>query len=91
MRSLADTYPNSMFVVGNAPTALLELVRLVKARKITPALIVGVPVGFISVEQAKAALAEVDVPQIVVQGRKGGSPIAAAIVNALVDLAQTRE
>ena len=80
-----------MFVIGNAPTALLELVRLVTAREIAPALIVGVPVGFIAVEQAKAALADVDVPQIVVQGRKGGSPVAAAIVNALVELAQTRE
>ncbi|MEL7083699.1 MAG: precorrin-8X methylmutase [Cyanobacteria bacterium P01_A01_bin.3] len=91
MRSLAIRYPNSVFVVGNAPTALLELVRSIEAREIAPALIVGVPVGFISVEQAKAALSNVQVPQIVVQGRKGGSPVAAAIVNALVELAQTRE
>ena len=91
MRSLAICYPNSVFVVGNAPTALLELVRSIEAREIAPALIVGVPVGFISVEQAKAALADVQVPQIVVQGRKGGSPVAAAIVNALVELAQIRE
>lgn len=91
MRSLAVKYPNSVFVVGNAPTALLELVKLIDAQEIAPALIVGVPVGFISVEQAKAALADVHVPQIAVQGRKGGSPIAAAIVNALVELAHTRE
>ncbi|MEM9568299.1 MAG: precorrin-8X methylmutase [Cyanobacteria bacterium P01_E01_bin.34] len=91
MRALAIRYPNSVFVVGNAPTALLELVRSSEAQEIAPALIVGVPVGFISVKQAKSALADVRIPQIVVQGRKGGSPVAAAIVNALVELAQTRE
>ena len=91
MQKLALAYPQSIFVVGNAPTALLELVDLVKAKTISPHLIVGVPVGFIAVEQAKAALAEVDVPQIVVEGRKGGSPIAAAIVNALVELARIGE
>lgn len=91
MRAVAIAHPRGIFVVGNAPTALLALVELVEARAISPALIVGVPVGFVAVEQAKQALADVDVPQIVVQGRKGGSPVAAAIVNALVALALTSE
>ena len=91
MRSLAIAHPRSMFVVGNAPTALLELVTLVKEHRIDPALIVGVPVGFVAVEESKAALAQLDRPHIVVEGRKGGSSIAAAIVNALVNLASTGE
>jgi precorrin-8X/cobalt-precorrin-8 methylmutase len=87
LSTLAQTYPQGIFVIGNAPTALLALVELIRAGVVQPALVVGVPVGFVAVEEAKAALAEVDVPQIQVRGRKGGSPIAAAIVNALVQLA----
>ena len=91
MRAMAIAHPHSIFVVGNAPTALLALVDLVKAGTISPPLIVGVPVGFVAVEQSKLALAELDVPQIVVRGRKGGSPVAAAIVNALAELALAGE
>ena len=91
MRTVAISHPDSIFVVGNAPTALHALVELVEDGAISPALIIGVPVGFVAVEQAKQALGDVDVPQIVVRGRKGGSPVAAAIVNALVELALTGE
>ncbi|WP_017326953.1 precorrin-8X methylmutase [Synechococcus sp. PCC 7336] len=87
MRALAIAYPRAIFVVGNAPTALLALVELVQQEVIAPALIVGVPVGFVAVERSKAALAQLDVPHILVEGRKGGSPVAAATVNALVNLA----
>ena len=87
MRTLALAHPNSIFVVGNAPTSLLALAQLCDRGEISPALVVGVPVGFVAVERSKEALAALDVPQIRVTGRKGGSPIAAAIVNALVNLA----
>jgi precorrin-8X/cobalt-precorrin-8 methylmutase len=81
-------HPQSIYVIGNAPTALLALCdRLSSAPALTPALVIGAPVGFISVVESKAALAQLDVPQIRIEGRKGGSAAAAAIVNALVMLA----
>jgi precorrin-8X/cobalt-precorrin-8 methylmutase len=87
MLTLGRTYPHGLFVIGNAPTALLALVEEIKAGKVQPALVIGVPVGFVAVEEAKQALAALDIPQIQIRGRKGGSTIAAAIVNALVHLA----
>ncbi len=87
MLTLARTYPQGLFVIGNAPTALLALVKEIKAGKVQPALVIGVPVGFVAIEEAKQALAALDIPQIQIRGRKGGSTIAAAIVNALVHLA----
>lgn len=76
-----------IFVIGNAPTALLELIRLVKAGEAQPGLIIGVPVGFVSAAESKAELMKQDVPYIANHGRKGGSPVAVAIVNALSILA----
>ena len=70
--------------VGNAPTALLRLAELMDAGKIAPALIVGVPVGFVNVVEAKEELLARRVPAIVARGRKGGSTVAAAIMNALL-------
>jgi precorrin-8X/cobalt-precorrin-8 methylmutase len=87
MLNLSRTYPHGLFVIGNAPTALLALVEQIKSRNVRPALVIGVPVGFVAVEEAKQALAVLDIPQIQVRGRKGGSTIAAAIVNALLHLA----
>ncbi|MEM8639036.1 MAG: precorrin-8X methylmutase [Cyanobacteria bacterium P01_G01_bin.54] len=78
-----DQYPKAIYVVGNAPTALLALC----TTHATPALVIGVPVGFVQVEAAKQALMATDLPYICVTGRKGGSAVAAAIVNALVVLA----
>ena len=84
-------FDNAIVVVGNAPTALYEALTLVDDG-LTPALIVGVPVGFISAVESKDALmARTDVPWIVAEGRKGGSPVAVAIVNALLRLAAGRE
>jgi precorrin-8X/cobalt-precorrin-8 methylmutase len=85
--TLSRLYPQGLFVIGNAPTALLALVEQIQAGKVQPALVIGVPVGFVAVEEAKQALAALDIPQIQVRGRKGGSTIAAAIVNALLHLA----
>lgn len=86
--NLAQLYPEALFVIGNAPTALLALVAEIQAERVQPCLVIGVPVGFVAVEEAKRALAQTHIPQIRVEGRKGGSPVAAAIVNALLTAAQ---
>ena len=70
--------------VGNAPTALFRLADLIDAGKITPDLVIGVPVGFVNVVQAKERIMTCQVPYIVAEGRKGGSNVAAAICNALL-------
>lgn len=77
----------AVVAIGNAPTALLEVVRLVREDKATPALVIGVPVGFVSAAASKEAALELDTPFIVARGRKGGSPIAVAIIHALLYLA----
>ncbi len=80
-------YPQAIYVIGNAPTALLNLCeQITLANSLVPPLIVGVPVGFVSVVESKTKLANLNVPQIRVEGRKGGSSVAAAIVNALLVL-----
>ena len=73
-----------IIAVGNAPTALLRLDELIRANKIHPDLIIGVPVGFVNVVYAKDIIMQSGVPYIVAKGRKGGSNIAAAICNALI-------
>jgi len=77
-----------IYVIGNAPTALLRLIELVKAQKAQPALIIGLPVGFVNAAESKAALMELDYPFITNEGRKGGSNVAASVVNALTILAK---
>jgi len=79
-----------IYVVGNAPTALLRLIELVKAEKARPALIIGLPVGFVNAAESKAALMELDYPCITNVGRKGGSNVAASVVNALAIMAVER-
>lgn len=78
---------DGIYVVGNAPTALLRLIEQVKAGRAQPALIIGLPVGFVNAAESKAALMEMDYPHISNVGRKGGSNVAAAVVNALVKMA----
>lgn len=73
-----------IFAIGNAPTALVRLYELIEEGKINPALIIGVPVGFVNVVQSKELIMKTDAPYIVVKGRKGGSNIAACICNALL-------
>lgn len=80
-------YPKAIYVVGNAPTALLALCQELSKNKHRPSLIVGVPVGFVSVIESKQALAKTNIPHILSEGRKGGSTVAAAIINALLVLA----
>jgi precorrin-8X/cobalt-precorrin-8 methylmutase len=84
-------FPTAIYVIGNAPTALLSLCSEIKTTTTQPTLVIGAPVGFISVLESKAALAQTIVPQIRVEGRKGGSSVAAAILNALLVLAWESE
>ncbi|WP_339061480.1 precorrin-8X methylmutase [Tepidibacillus marianensis] len=88
MQKATSQIEGGIFAIGNAPTALLELIRLIKLEKAKPDLIIGVPVGFVSAKESKEELQKLDVPYITNQGRKGGSPVAAAIVNALSLMAQ---
>ncbi|KQX47132.1 MULTISPECIES: precorrin-8X methylmutase [unclassified Paenibacillus] len=81
----------AIYAIGNAPTALLELIRLVKEGIAKPGLIVGVPVGFVSAAESKDELAKLDIPFITNIGRKGGSPVAVAAVNALSIMAARKE
>lgn len=73
-----------IFAIGNAPTALISIRELIAAGKLNPALIVGVPVGFVNVVESKELILELDTPHIVARGRKGGSNVAAAICNAML-------
>jgi len=84
MQQCAGQHPNAIVAVGNAPTALLTLCEGIQAGIYSPALVIGAPVGFINVLESKQALAELSVPHILVTGRKGGSAVAAAILNALM-------
>ncbi|HEX2041086.1 MAG TPA: precorrin-8X methylmutase [Acidimicrobiales bacterium] len=88
MRVAAGRHPEgAVFVVGCAPTALAELVRLHAAGEVEPALVVGLPVGFVGAAEAKEALRASGMPAVSNVGEKGGSAVAAAAVNALVRLA----
>ncbi len=93
-QGVADT-GNGIFVIGNAPTALFELIRLIRDEGVRPDLIVGLPVGFVGAAESKEALLALagerpDIPVITNRGRKGGSNVAAAVVNALLILAESR-
>ena len=86
MRMAASEMNGGIVVIGNAPTALLEVIQMIREGVTTPALIIGVPVGFVSSPESKEALQALDIPFITNKGRKGGSPCASAIVNALFKL-----
>lgn len=76
-----------IYVIGNAPTALLHLIETIKEKKAEPALIIGLPVGFVNAAESKAELVKlVNPPYITNVGRKGGSTVAASVINALVKL-----
>jgi precorrin-8X/cobalt-precorrin-8 methylmutase len=73
-----------VWAIGNAPTALFELLRLCAAGAVRPALVIGLPVGFVGATESKAALREAGLPQLSNRGAKGGAGVAAAAVNALL-------
>ncbi|MEB3211813.1 MAG: precorrin-8X methylmutase [Leptolyngbyaceae bacterium] len=87
IETLAKRYPEAIFVVGQAQTALTALVDLIEAEEIRPALIVGTPAGFVGMETIEDRLRNSLVPHIRIEGRKGSAVIAAAIVEGLVELA----
>jgi len=84
MQQCLQSFSGAIVAVGNAPTALLSLCDAIERDRYTPALVIGAPVGFINVVESKQRLAALAVPHIVVNGRKGGSAVAAAILNALM-------
>lgn len=85
MRAFGKQLDGAIIAIGNAPTALFEVLNMMKETGIRPALIIGVPVGFVGAAESKDLLAATsDVPYITVLGNKGGSPIAAATTNALL-------
>lgn len=87
MRLFGENLNDSIVAIGNAPTALFEVLRLVREEKIFPAVIIGVPVGFVGAADSKAELAKQNkIPYITVEGTKGGSSIAVAAVNAILYL-----
>ena len=77
---------DGIVVIGNAPTALLEVMEMIREGIARPALVIGIPVGFVSAVESKEELAKMDIPFITNLGRKGGSPCVSAIVNALYKL-----
>ncbi|WP_066708048.1 precorrin-8X methylmutase [Curvibacter delicatus] len=78
--------------IGNAPTALIELVRLIREERVRPSLVVGMPVGFVAAAESKDLMATVfDVPWIIIRGRKGGSTLVVAALHALLALAEERQ
>ncbi len=83
-RSVRD-YPGAIYAIGNAPTALIRLCELIREGRASPALVVGVPVGFVNVIEAKNELSSLtDTPRIIASGNKGGTTTACAIMNALL-------
>ena len=86
MRVAEKEIDGGIVVVGNAPTALLEVMEMVWEGLVKPALVVGMPVGFVSAVESKDELSKTDIPFITNIGRKGGSPCASAIINALYKL-----
>ncbi len=90
MRHAARQIDRGIVVIGNAPTALCEVIKMVKEGTVKPALVIGLPVGFVSALESKKELASTDIPYITNIGRKGGSPAASAIMNAILLLYQNQ-
>lgn len=86
MRKAANDINNGIVAIGNAPTALYKVIKMVRENIVKPALIIGIPVGFVSSVEAKEELLDVNVPYITNRGRKGGSTVAASIINALFSI-----
>ena len=86
MRIAAGEIDGGVVAIGNAPTALQEVVQMTHERVVRPALIIGIPVGFICAAESKETLSKSSAPHITNVGRKGGSPSASAIINALFKL-----
>jgi len=90
MQKAADKINGGIVIIGNAPTALYELILMIKEKKTLPLLVIGIPVGFVSAVESKIELSKMDVPYITNIGRKGGSSAASSIINSLMLLYSTR-
>lgn len=90
MRKAVREAEGGIYAIGNAPTALLELIRMVKEGEAKPGLIIGMPVGFVSAAESKDELRKLDIPFITNLGRKGGSTVVVAAVNALAIMAEKK-
>jgi precorrin-8X/cobalt-precorrin-8 methylmutase len=90
IRYAADEINGGIVAIGNAPTALYEIIKMVRENVTKPALIVGIPVGFVSASESKDELTKIDTPFISNVGRKGGSPAASSIVNAIMLLYKSK-
>lgn len=86
IRLARGTYDRGIVAIGNAPTALFELIDLIKEGLVRPALVIGVPVGFVGAAESKQELLALDIPYITNPDRRGGSTIAAALINGLITL-----
>lgn len=85
IRLAVEEHPDALYVFGNAPTALIELCRLMKQGKARPVGVIGAPVGFVNVQESKYMLKSfTQVPKLIIEGRKGGSNLAATLVNAVL-------
>lgn len=84
MQESSDKIDQGIVIIGNAPTALYEVISMVKTKKINPFLIIGIPVGFVSAVESKEELLKIDSPYITNIGRKGGSSAASSIINSLM-------
>jgi precorrin-8X/cobalt-precorrin-8 methylmutase len=84
MRNCRKEMDNGIVVIGNAPTALNETIKMIDEKAIKPNLVIGVPVGFVSALESKKELLKINIPYITNIGRKGGSPVASSIINALL-------
>jgi precorrin-8X/cobalt-precorrin-8 methylmutase len=91
MRRAAGDMDNGIVAIGNAPTALFEVISMIMQGVTRPALVVGIPVGFVSAPESKEELTKMDLPFITNVGRKGGSPAASSIVNAILLLYQSKQ
>lgn len=91
MEHLSGDMKGNLVAIGNAPTALFKLLELIAKGKAAPAAVIGTPVGFVGAAEAKAALECAGIPFVTVRGTKGGSAVAAAAVNALLNLVWNRE
>ena len=87
----AELMKGGIYVVGNAPTALIRLTELIETGQIAPVLVIGLPVGFVNTSESKEMLLNSDFPYITNVGRKGGSNIAASVVNALIIMSETNK
>ncbi|HYL66214.1 MAG TPA: precorrin-8X methylmutase [Nitrosopumilaceae archaeon] len=90
MRMAASEMNGGVIAIGNAPTALIEVIQMIKENVTHPALVIGIPVGFVCAVESKEELQTIDIPYITNKGRKGGSPCASAIVNALFKIVKEK-